>query len=209
MMLGANFKHYGWLIVLVSMAVSAYSQADESLYLQRCAACHGANGEGNEAMKAPSVAAMSQAYLERQLRHFRDGLRGTHAEDMAGQTMRAMALPLTDKMIATISVYLSGLPEPVIITEKESAGFRGRGLYSGCASCHGAEGEGYPELGAPKLTQQYGWYLRTQIENFRKGLRGTHKDDERGQQMRLMAEGVHSDADIDTLIKHITGLGVK
>ena len=69
--------------------------------------------------------------------------------------------------------------------------------------------KGYPDLGAPKLTQQYGWYLRTQIENFRKGLRGTHKEDERGQQMRLMAEGIHSDTDIDTLIKHITGLGVK
>lgn len=208
-MIGTSLKRYSWLVFLAGIAVSVYSHADEALYQQNCAACHGASGEGNEVMKAPSIAAMSQAYLERQLRHFRDGQRGSHAEDTSGQTMRAMALPLTDKMIATVSAYLSGLPEPVIITDKEFAGFRGRGLYSGCASCHGAGGEGYPDLGAPKLTQQYGWYLRTQIENFRKGLRGTHKEDERGQQMRLMAEGIHSDTDIDTLIKHITGLGVK
>lgn len=208
-MLGPSLKRYNWLIILVFITASAYTQADEALYQQRCAACHGENGEGNAAMQAPSIAAMSQAYLERQLRHFRDGQRGTHTEDTAGQTMRAMALPLTDKMIATVSAYLFGLPEPVLFTEKEFAGFRGRGLYSGCASCHGAGGEGYPDLGAPKLTQQHSWYLRAQIDNFRKGLRGTHKEDERGQQMRLMAESIHSEADIDSLIKHITGLGVK
>lgn len=208
-MLRMKYKCQSWLVIFSFLMLSSQiSRADEALYLQQCAACHNVNGGGSEAAKAPSLAAMSELYLERQLRHFRDGVRGTHAKDSGGSTMRAMARSLTDKSITSLASYISQLPEVIVNTTREPTGFRGRGLYSGCSSCHGAKGEGYPELGAPKLYQQHAWYLRVQLQHFSQGVRGAHPDDERGQQMRAMAESIQSQADIDTLTKYITGLGV-
>ena len=37
------------------------------------------------------------------------------------------------------------------------------------------------------LAQQSDWYLMTQLGKFKSGMRGTHKDDVHGQQMRAMS----------------------
>jgi cytochrome c553 len=191
------------------LAQPALCDEGETIYQQQCAACHQATGGGNEMMKAPSIAGLSQDYLQRQLQYFRDGIRGNQAADVQGQMMRSASASLTDKMIDALSVYVAALPAVEIYNTKESTGFRGRGLYSGCASCHGAKGEGYPELGAPRISHQYRWYLRSQIDSFRNALRGTHADDERGQQMKAMADSIQADEDIEVLVKHISGLGIK
>lgn len=75
-----------------------------------CTACHGARGEGNEAQLAPRISGMDARYLARQLRHFRDGLRGADLRDTPGQTMRA-ALPasMDDASIEKISRYIEAL----------------------------------------------------------------------------------------------------
>lgn len=63
-----------------------------------CAACHGAAGEGNADLRAPPLRHLDDWYLVRQLAAFRAGERGTHADDAAGQQMRAAlaAANLTD-----------------------------------------------------------------------------------------------------------------
>jgi len=61
-----------------------------------CAACHGANGEGNEGTKAPPLQAQSDFYIATQLMHFRKGARGTHPEDATGGMMRPQATMLPD-----------------------------------------------------------------------------------------------------------------
>jgi cytochrome c553 len=56
-----------------------------------CAACHGQNGEGNEALGAPGLATLDDWYLVRQLRLYASGLRGFGQNDVFGQQMRAVA----------------------------------------------------------------------------------------------------------------------
>jgi cytochrome c oxidase subunit 2 len=87
---------------------SAHS-ADNVLY-QSCAACHGAKGEGNAALLSPRIGGMDARYIATQLRHFRDGVRGTSPSDSPGQTMRA-ALPasLDDTGIEKLARYIAGM----------------------------------------------------------------------------------------------------
>ena len=42
-----------------------------------CAACHGANGEGNPALNAPKLSGQHAWYLKRELQNFKNGARGT------------------------------------------------------------------------------------------------------------------------------------
>jgi cytochrome c553 len=79
--------------------------------------------------------------------------------------------------------------------------------YATCAACHGARAEGNPGLGAPALAGQHVAYLQRQLLNFRAGLRGTHKDDIYGAQMRAGAQAVlGNDKAIATVAGYIAGL---
>ena len=59
-----------------------------------CQFCHGERGEGSTVAWAPRLAQQHDWYLIRQVRNFRAGLRGYHADDAYGQGMRAMAATL-------------------------------------------------------------------------------------------------------------------
>jgi cytochrome c oxidase subunit 2 len=58
-------------------------------------------------------------------------------------------------------------------------------------------------LNAPKISGQSEWYLRKQLENYKSGLRGSHKDDIYGQQMAPMSMVLFNDTAIDNVIAHI------
>ena len=69
------------------------------LYLARCQACHGAQGDGRQ--RYPRVAGQSSEYLTRALRHYKDpkGKRNN-------PTMSALAAALSDAEIADLSSWL-------------------------------------------------------------------------------------------------------
>ncbi len=48
---------------------------------------------------------------------------------------------------------------------------RGEAEFAVCAVCHGDQGEGFEEYGAPRIGGQEDWYVVTSLNNFRKGLR--------------------------------------
>jgi len=52
-----------------------------------------------------------------------------------------------------------------------------------CASCHGADGKGNQQLGAPSLAGRPKWFLESQIRHFHLDLRGTHPKDTSGKLM--------------------------
>lgn len=79
-------------------------------------------------------------------------------------------------------------------------------LYATCAACHGARAEGNPALNAPALAGQQADYLQRQLQNFRSGLRGTHKDDLPGAQMRAAASVLRDDAAVAAVARHLAGL---
>lgn len=80
-------------------------------FYQTCMACHGAEGKGNEALKAPRINAQHGWYLITQLRKFKAGVRSYNPSDTAGATMRPMAMTLPDETaLADVVAYIETLP---------------------------------------------------------------------------------------------------
>jgi cytochrome c553 len=65
-----------------------------NLYQGKCSACHGVKAQGNPALKAPRLVGLDVSYIKRQFANFRDGVRGTHAQDLPGRQMALMARTL-------------------------------------------------------------------------------------------------------------------
>lgn len=76
-----------------------------------CLACHGANGEGNEALHAPPLKISSDWYLVRQLMNFKNKLRAADpAKDPTGAVMPPMAATLSDEqMMKDVITYVQSL----------------------------------------------------------------------------------------------------
>tara|TARA_B110000116_G_scaffold46781_1_gene38861 strand:- start:253 stop:879 length:627 start_codon:yes stop_codon:yes gene_type:complete len=171
-----------------------------------CTTCHGAEGVGNIAVQAPRLAGMEGWYLQRQLENFREGIRGTHTDDLQGIAMQAMAAKLTEASIADIVSWIGAWEFVATDVTIEGNVNRGRTAYQICASCHGANAEGNEAIGAPALAGQNDWYLLTQINNFRAGIRGTHQDDSFGVQMRTMSATLRDDQAIINVVSYINTL---
>lgn len=163
-----------------------------------CAACHGNDAEGNRHTSAPRLAGLDSEYLVRQLRQFRDELRGGTGDDLGfAMNGRSRSLP-GDRGIRDVAAYIASLPipsgaprsdatradAPWSIADRRSLARGERAYRERCASCHGHDGEGVPTLGAPLLRSQDPDYLLRQLRLFSKGVRGGGTADPRGSQMR-------------------------
>lgn len=77
-----------------------------------CTACHGADGAGNETMKAPPIRQLDDWYVVAQLDKFKSGRRGYLAADTSGSQMAAIAAGLQDEQtMRDLAAYLHTLPE--------------------------------------------------------------------------------------------------
>ena len=115
-----------------------------------CSTCHGAEAEGNKAMNAPSLAGQEDWYLKRQINNFKDGVRGTHADDTYGMQMRPMAMTLTDEAkVDEVVAYIASLPAPHPELTLGGDAAKGAAGYMLCQACHGAEAEGNVATNAP------------------------------------------------------------
>lgn len=98
-----------WQGVSVTPTLEGDAAVGASLYAP-CAACHGTQAEGNEALGAPALAGRNDWYLLHQLERFSMGQRGTDVDDVAGQQMRAMMTSLPDpNSWNDVLVYISSL----------------------------------------------------------------------------------------------------
>jgi cytochrome c oxidase subunit 2 len=82
----------------------------------------------------------------------------------------------------------------------------GQTAYAVCAACHGMQGEGNVAMNGPKLTGQGAWYLRRQINAYKRGHRGVHPEDTYGQQMAPMVATLFNDAAVDNVVAYIESL---
>lgn len=74
-----------------------------------CAACHGADGEGIEALGAPPLVGQSDWYMVRQLEKFKSGWRGAHPADARGALMRGNAMALDAAAMLDVVAYIETL----------------------------------------------------------------------------------------------------
>ncbi|MEX0964783.1 MAG: c-type cytochrome [Pseudohongiellaceae bacterium] len=171
-----------------------------------CATCHGAYGQGNSVVGAPSLAGMEPWYLRSQLIKFRAAVRGVPSDYIPGYEMRAAVAELSDaemdEVIAYIETWSPAASEAAITGDTA----RGAELYGNCVACHGAAGQGAEALKAPGLAGRDDWYLRRQLKLFQSGYRGRHPEDIEGAQMRAAAQLLKSEKDIDDVLAHISTL---
>ncbi len=172
-----------------------------------CAACHGAQAEGNPALNAPKLSGQQDWYLQRQLQHFKSGARGAHEKDVYGKMMAPMAATLTDDAaINNVVAYIKTLPDtPAPVTVKGNAK-DGHGPYVNCAACHGADGLGIHATNAPRLKGMSDWYMVTQLNNFKHGIRGSDRKDSYGPQMAAIAGMLDNERTTADLVAYINTL---
>lgn len=150
-------------------AVASDAQAQrlgERLFVDNCAACHGRDGLGNPLLGAPNLAD-------------NDWLYGGSGEDITVSIRdgRSGAMPpwktLGDLAVRNLVQHvrrLSGQPHDTAAAAEGEAVFQ-----ANCSGCHGPEGKGNPQLGAPNLTDDIWLHggtlaaIETSIRNGRQG----------------------------------------
>lgn len=200
-----RIKLAAYIAILLSMCGDSSVAADGKALFAGCVACHGTRGEGNATFGAPAIAGQDAAYLERQLRHYRSGARGTHPADTLGAQMRAIAATLADDAaVARVAAHVAALPRTTAATPARGNLHNGNNLYQGkCGACHGTSAEGNATLKAPRLSGLDAAYLKLQFAHFRDGVRGTNPQDLPGRQMAMMARTIPDPRDFGDVVAFI------
>lgn len=179
----------------------------EDLY-DGCVQCHGENGEGNQNLGAPAIAGLERWYIKAQLRKFKKSQRGWHLDDMAGKRMQPMALALdTDEKVDLVAAYVASLPRTNPAPTLEGGNPEtGKIYFATCVQCHGADARGNLDEFGPPLAGASDWYLLTQLQNFKAGVRGTHADDVTGAKMRPFSMTLANEQAMKDVIAYIATL---
>lgn len=153
------------ILSLMATAVAAGDRSAQDLVDERCALCHGPEGESASAVY-PRLSAQHPEYLAKQLKDFREKRR-------LGSTMNEQTADLNDNEVLALAAYFASKPargKPVADADLAAVGrfihLRGN-PYSGtpaCSSCHGVDGHGTHQL--PRLAGQLPSYLELQLKQF-------------------------------------------
>ena len=168
----------GLTVVVVALTTAVGHAAQESvavdLIRRECSTCHGARGI-SVSPTFPNLAAQQAAYLEVQLKAFRDRSR---ADPHAQAFMWGMAAQLTDSTIADIATYFAAQPPAKGNPAGAAEIAAGKKIFEEgieaqqvppCQSCHMKNAEGNAVF--PRLAGQHRGYLEKQLEVFATGLR--------------------------------------
>jgi len=94
----------------IELGVTPNLEAGAQTYGAVCSACHGPDGAGNEALGTASLVYFSERYLARQLKYFRNGIRGSDPRDIRGMQMAAISNVLsTEQAIADVAAHIVSL----------------------------------------------------------------------------------------------------
>jgi len=161
-----------WVLMLLAMGTGPMALAAGSVQAGAtkaavCFACHGANGNSSNE-QWPTLAGQNAAYIESQLRHFRDKSRIDPSS-----VMPPMAANLSDQDIEDLGAYFSAQTTSGLEADP-SYWQAGRSLYRGgdrardipaCMACHGPVGRGNPAAGYPMLRAQHAAYTVQQLND--------------------------------------------
>jgi cytochrome c oxidase subunit 2 len=83
---------------------------------------------------------------------------------------------------------------------------RGQELFDTCVPCHGAEGHGNRELGAPNIAGLPQWYVEAQLRKFQQGHRGANPFDTVGIRMKSMSLALDLDGDLESVAQYVASM---
>lgn len=220
-MLGKRFGRLTTLSILIALATGfagaaaaeedspEVSMARGAQLFELCTQCHATNGAGNSEVLAPSIAGLPAWYIEAQLKKFKEGIRGLHAQDTGGLRMYPMSLWLRNEADQkAVAAYVASLPAVAPAHELTTKGdaAKGAGYYAVCSACHNPDGTGNEGMGAPPLAGQSDWYLFSSIDKYKSGVRGSDPRDALGAAMIGMVATLPDEAAIRDVIAHIQSL---
>ncbi|HEY6644048.1 c-type cytochrome [Povalibacter sp.] len=194
-----------WLMMIVASCLAIEIAAAEDFAY--CILCHGTNGNGNAAIRAPRIAGLEPWYVRRQLEAFAAGIRGTHPDDVSGLEMTPVGVRLAEEKMLEDAVRFvgslgPGKPAATIAGDVQ----KGKQLYAACSACHGPAGEGNQAQQAPALAARSDWYLVQQINNYKLGQRGADARDTFGAQMRAVVATLPDDQAVADVVAYINTL---
>ncbi len=207
--------------VLLPLMVACQAPSPDPMSLEyskelyaSCVQCHGENGEGDPKVGAPAIAGLERWYVKRQLRHFKRGYRGFHPEDIGGKKMQPMARAMdTDQKVDLVAAYVAAMPAVDPPPTLEGGNVEtGKIYFAVCVQCHGEDGGGNILEFGPPLAGASDWYLLTQLQNFKAGIRGTHPEDVTGAKMRPFSMTLPNEQamkDVIAYIRTLPGQGEK
>lgn len=196
-------------LLIVPLGAFAEDNRRGEVLFDLCTQCHGTAGEGMSLALAPAIAGLGEWYVEAQLKNFKSGLRGLHAEDTGGLRMYPMSLTLrNDEDIAAVASYVASLPRTNPAPELEGGdAAKGAAYYAPCGACHGADGAGNEQLNAPRIAGTSDWYLYEQLKKYKAGVRGGNPKNQNAVMMRGMAMSLADDQAMRDVVAYIMTLG--
>ena len=181
------------------LAAPALGQVDTAT-IAACMVCHSTR----EMQRGPVLDGLPEWYLAAQLKNFKEGHRGKNATNRAEALMGvAMAKVETDEQLAGLARHFAArTPKPFIRVVRGNIP-AGRAHYATrCASCHGAKGEGKPEIKSPPVNVQEDWFLLDQLRKYANGRRSVHASDAGGVMMKASLAGL-SPGDFQNMVAYI------
>lgn len=193
--LEATFKPYAGLSIDVLAKDPKALTLGRSIFSNTCATCHGSSAKG--AVGYPNLTddiwqwgGTPDRILETVL-DGRDGIMTPWGEALEG-------IGGKDAVDYTVA-YVMSLSQPPGSTQNDYMVSRGQKLYEGiCVACHGVDGKGNIELGAPDQTDNYWLYggsaeaIRNTIVSGRHGIMPAHREQLGETRSRLAAAYVWS-----------------
>lgn len=134
-----------------------------------CGACHGMDGNSADAMY-PKLAGQNEAYVVRQLTHFKDGQR-------SNPIMAPFAMTLSEQDMHDLGAFFAtkqatpGQTDEVFVARAEllyRAGDAKLGVPA-CMACHGPSGRGMAGAAYPQLSGQWTDYVMAKFGEWRSG----------------------------------------
>lgn len=92
-------------------AAAGDAERGKALYAT-CAACHGLQAEGMDAVNAPALRGLQSWYIVRQLQNFKQGIRGSNPRDTYGAQMAPLVQLLPDEQaMEDVAAYIQTLAQ--------------------------------------------------------------------------------------------------
>ena len=156
---------FGAGVVFAVTAVPAYAADDIEAKAQKCATCHGQNGDPTNPKVNPIIWGQQESYLVKQLHDYRSG-------DRDNSVMSPIAKRLAQEDLRKMGAYFAAKSWPT--QHATAASVSPPNGIAQCQPCHQPNFEGGPP--APRLAGLSFDYLNAAMRDFADGKRANNDD---------------------------------
>lgn len=154
------------LFAALALPVQAVDLARaEAIVSERCSLCHGVKGEAASAV-FPRLAGQHWEYIAKQLAEFKSGKRKSESMQPQAENLSLAEMQALGRYFEAKQVPGRQIRDAELLAVGKYIFLRGN-QFSGlpaCASCHGENGHGTPQL--PRLAGQHPRYTEDQLQQF-------------------------------------------